>query len=149
MTKLLAKAQTITETYINTTKTVFAEDREGIGLIVSQLSQKKCQLDSTIASAITMEQELEEVGDAEIYHFTLMERILSLRSFLLPLYLRKHRQQSPLHNSNRQILLLRTWRILDKRTLYKAAQMRSWMMPHSRRAPHRSHRWNTQHLLEW
>ena len=78
MTKLLAKAQTITETYADTTKTVSAEDREGIDLIVSQLSQKKHQLqelDSTIASAITTEQEPEdEVGDAEMYHFTLRWR---------------------------------------------------------------------------
>jgi len=43
--KLLAKAQIITEMYADTTKTVSTKDREGIDLVVSQLSQKKCQLE--------------------------------------------------------------------------------------------------------
>jgi len=79
VTKLLAKAQEITDVYTGNTNTVSTEDKDVIDLILSQLSQKKRQLeelDGTIASAITSEKDLEEeIDDAEMYHFTLTERL--------------------------------------------------------------------------
>jgi len=82
ITKFLAKAQAITDAYTETTDTVCAEDKDAVDLILSQLSQKKQQLeelDSTIASAITTENDLEEeIDDAEVYHFTLTERLANL-----------------------------------------------------------------------
>ena len=45
VTKLLAKAQAITDTYAGTDNPVSVEDREGMDLIITQLSQKKRQLD--------------------------------------------------------------------------------------------------------
>ena len=101
MMKLLTKAQTITETYTDTTETVSIEDREGIDLILSQLSVKKRQLeelDAMIASALTTEKELEEeVGDAEMYHFTLTERLTSLRKFSNSPVLTKNQTVNPSH----------------------------------------------------
>ena len=57
VTELPAKVQTITKVNSKTTpKSIFATDREGIDLILSQLSMKKCQLeelDQVITSALT------------------------------------------------------------------------------------------------
>ena len=56
VTKLLSKAQTITEANAEPTLELFStSDREGIDLILSQLTAKKCQLeelDQVITSAI-------------------------------------------------------------------------------------------------
>ena len=60
VTKLLSKAQTITEANAEPTLESFStSDREGIDLIISQLTAKKRQLeelDQVIASAIATEQ---------------------------------------------------------------------------------------------
>ena len=101
VTKLLAKAQMITETYADTTETVSTEDKEGIDFILSQLSVKKRQLeelDATIASALTTEKELEdEVGDPEMYHFTLTEHLTSLRKFSNSPVVTKDQTVNPSH----------------------------------------------------
>ena len=85
VTKLLAKAQAITDMYTENTNTVSTEDKDAIDLILSQLSQKKWQLeelDGTIASVITSEKDLEEeTDDAEMYHFTLTECLANLCKF--------------------------------------------------------------------
>ena len=84
--KLLSKAQMITEINAEPTLESFStSDREGIDLILSQLTAKKCQLeelDQVIASAIATEQELEdEVADTEMYHFVLNEHMATLQKY--------------------------------------------------------------------
>ena len=100
VTKLLTKAQAITESYTDDTReSISSEDREGIELVLTQVSSKKRQLeelDQTIAAALTTEQELEdEVGDTEMYHFNLTERMASLRKFTIsPVLLAKTKAHS-------------------------------------------------------
>ena len=70
--------------YTENTDTVSTEEKDAINLILSQLSQKKRQLeelDGTIASAITSEKDLEEIDDTEMYHVTLTGRLANLRKF--------------------------------------------------------------------
>ena len=82
----LSKTQTITEVNDEPTLESFStSDREGIDLILSQLTAKKRQLeelDQVIALAIATEQELEdEVADTEMYHFVLTERMATLQKY--------------------------------------------------------------------
>ena len=55
------------------------------------------ELDATIASALTTEKELEDVGDAEMYHFTLTEHLTSPRKFSNSPVLTKDQTVNPSH----------------------------------------------------
>ena len=85
VTKLLSKAQAITDADEATPQTISEPDRETIDLILNQLSTKKRQLeelDETILAATTTEKDLEdEVTEVEMYHFHLTEQITSLQKF--------------------------------------------------------------------
>ena len=85
VTKLLSKAQAITDADEATPQTISEPDRETIDLILNQLSTKKRQLeelDETILVATTTEKDLEdEVTEVEMYHFHLTEQITSLQKF--------------------------------------------------------------------
>ena len=88
ITKLLSKAQAITDADGATPLSISEEDRGTIDHILSQLLAKKTQLeelDQTICETIAAEQELEsEIEDTEMYHFNLIERIITLKKFLNP-----------------------------------------------------------------
>jgi len=82
VTKLLSKAQAITDADEATPLLISEADREAIDLILSQLLAKKAQLeelDKSISEGITMEQDLaDEIANAEMYHFNLTEWIITL-----------------------------------------------------------------------
>jgi len=88
ITKLLSKAQVITDADGATPLSISEEDRETIDHILSQLLVKKTQLeelDRTICETIAVEQDLEnEIEDTEMYHFSLSKRIITLKKFCSP-----------------------------------------------------------------
>jgi len=98
VTKLLTKAQGITEAEGVTPQSISEADRETIDLVLNQLSSKKRQLeelDESVLAATTSEEDLEEkILDTQTYQFDLTEQIEALKKFSSVSILKKNTPSS-------------------------------------------------------